>query len=474
MYETAPWIALIHGFATGFICTWLGLILVNIRPSLIKIGLLAVCFAIVNTLVRSLNMPFGIDFFIMTAFQVILVMFYWNLNLLRSFVSVVLGVLILLVGEALNLSLMFNVFDINMQALTYNRLILLIFPLPQIAAALIIIAIIYKYDFHLFDFHDQVLHESFYSNEKRVKNIMVLAAVMFFLIIVQIVFNVSIFNLYPHPFLKNLPARDIGLITSTAMATAFIVLVIIIEQLFVLLQTESDYINQSAYMQTLDELYTASRAEAHDRINHLQTLYGFVQLGYLDETRSYLEELMGDMVISQNYYATGHQALSALFYIKSGLAISKGIQLEISTDTRIEHMDIPAHEINRIIGNLINNALDFVSSLEKNLRKVIIYITADDRFFIFKISNHGNLDANMFQKIFEKNFTTKSGQHQGLGLYIVKKLVDKHNGTIQVNNQDNMVVFTVQIPKSSGGGDNYEYHSQDYSAPLGGRCDRAN
>ena len=41
----------------------------------------------------------------------------------------------------------------------------------------------------------------------------------------------------------------------------------------------------------------------------------------------------------------------------------------------------------------------------------------------------------------------KDNQHSGLGLFIVKSLVQKHNGSIVVDNSDDMVTFTVFSPK---------------------------
>jgi len=414
-------------------------------------------------------MPFGSHFFILTALLVLFVMFFWNLSIIKSFISVMLGIIILALGEVLTISFIANIDNINMAQIESNQLYTFLLPLPQLLFSLLLVFMLIKYKLYLFDFHDMSSGGTFAANEKRVKNIMVLAAIMFLLIIVQVVFNLNLYNIYPHPIVKSLSISDIGIISSSATIGVFIVLVLLIQQLFVLLRTESAYISQSAYIQTVDELYTASRAEAHDRINHLQTLYGFVQLGYLEETRAYLEELMGDEIVSQKYFATGHPALSSLFFIKSGLAISKGVHLEISIDTRIDNLEVPPHEINRILGNLINNALDFAASLEKDQRIVNLFVSGDDKFYVFKVQNYGNLDPKVLGKIFEKNFTTRAGQHQGLGLYITKKLVDKHNGRIRVDNRDNLVEFTVELPRTTGRGDYYEFNSPEFGSPPGGR-----
>jgi signal transduction histidine kinase len=50
--------------------------------------------------------------------------------------------------------------------------------------------------------------------------------------------------------------------------------------------------------------------------------------------------------------------------------------------------------------------------------------------------------------IFKPFFTTKSsGEGSGLGLHLVKKIVDKHGGDISVVSNPGKTVFTIEIPK---------------------------
>lgn len=58
-----------------------------------------------------------------------------------------------------------------------------------------------------------------------------------------------------------------------------------------------------------------------------------------------------------------------------------------------------------------------------------------------KIFNTGTkLPEQIKQKLFEPGFTTKK-TGQGIGLWSVKKLVDKHNGNIDIVNEENGVRF---------------------------------
>lgn len=439
------WILFIHGFATGILCTWLGLLLVNIRPNPKRLVFVGLCYAVINIFIRSIDINMMVQFSVLTFLLIIIVMMNWNINFLKSMVAIILGTFVMTLGEILSMTAI-----VRLTHLTYNYeqahpLLQLALPLPQIILTLIVIYFCWKTRRYIFDFNNI---EYSIPNEKRVRVIVILAGTMLLLLLIQLVFNIS-FGFSALYAILHMSTQFWIVCSTIVMISAFIIIILIIQQLFILLSKESKYISQTAYIQTLNELYTATQAEAHDRINHLQTLYGFVQLGNLDETRAYLEELIGEIIVTRNIMSTGHPALSALFYIKSGLAISRGIQLDITTQASVEKIAIPPHDLNRILGNLINNAFDSVAMLPREERKVFIDITKSDRKYQIRIANCGNLTPEARQKIFERGFSTKRDGHQGLGLFIVRQLVEKHRGQVVVENPNGMVVFTVYLPESS-------------------------
>ena len=90
--------------------------------------------------------------------------------------------------------------------------------------------------------------------------------------------------------------------------------------------------------------------------------------------------------------------------------------------------------LSRMLTNLITNALE--ASDKKNKKKVDIVsksiITSKNKRHIIIIKDYGNGISNkMMYKIFDPYVTTKS-QGRGLGLPIVKKIVEDHNGSIKL------------------------------------------
>jgi signal transduction histidine kinase len=77
---------------------------------------------------------------------------------------------------------------------------------------------------------------------------------------------------------------------------------------------------------------------------------------------------------------------------------------------------------------------------------------ANEKAIIIIADNGVGIPANEKQKIFDKfyrigNEQTRSAKGTGLGLYIVKHLVEKHGGTITVkDNASNGTLFELVFP----------------------------
>ena len=143
--------------------------------------------------------------------------------------------------------------------------------------------------------------------------------------------------------------------------------------------------------------------------------------------------------------------MSALFYIKSGIATSQGIQFNLEIQSDVAQIAVPAYELTRILGNLINNAFDAVTDLEKEDRWVNVGVYEQGGDYVFRVANRGHIDPQTAKNIFSRGYTTKQGSHSGMGLYIIKLLVERYQGKIVLETAPDAVEFTVVLPKSKEG-----------------------
>ena len=117
--------------------------------------------------------------------------------------------------------------------------------------------------------------------------------------------------------------------------------------------------------------------------------------------------------------------------------LKKGIKISYENDGNNRYfINGIENRIEQIIANLLENAISFS---EKNSGvKVKVSKSQDDKVMVNVIDEGQGFkekDTNKIFKRFYSNRPDKFGQHSGLGLNIVKNLVDLHNASIKASNR---------------------------------------
>ena len=117
--------------------------------------------------------------------------------------------------------------------------------------------------------------------------------------------------------------------------------------------------------------------------------------------------------------------------------LKRGIQISYKNDGKNKYfVNGIENRIEQIIANLLDNAISFSQDNQNVLVKVS---KTNDKKVIVKVLDEGHgfkeKDTDKIFKRFYSNRPDKFGQHSGLGLNIVKNLVDLHNATIKASNR---------------------------------------
>lgn len=138
--------------------------------------------------------------------------------------------------------------------------------------------------------------------------------------------------------------------------------------------------------------------------------------------------------------------MSAAEYMRNN---KRNITFDTSEEEIITACD--PDQIERIILNLLSNSLKF-TSINGNIY-VNIGISDDCSTVIIKVRNDGEPVSREFAKKIFKRFTqsenllTRSNEGSGIGLSLVKSLVEIHNGRIYVNTEvESGTEFCIEIP----------------------------
>ncbi|KFI38065.1 hypothetical protein HY02_09030 [Peptococcaceae bacterium SCADC1_2_3] len=243
-----------------------------------------------------------------------------------------------------------------------------------------------------------------------------------------------------------------------ALKWAIIIFVLILFNLFFTLETlkiiklsrlqKNLFESQEEKLKTLNDVNNYIRAQRHDYLNHIQTIYGLLQIGHTEAASEYLTEIVSEARFASQIMFLKKPEVNALLQRKTVQARNQGIAFELNIQTDLTYLRASAYDLNRILGNLIDNAFEAVVLLHPDQRQVKIEIYNDESYYGIKVINTGpEINQKVIQTMFEPGFTTK-GEGRGMGLYIVKNIVDLNDGEIMVSSSP--VTFEVKLPKRGG------------------------
>ncbi len=126
-------------------------------------------------------------------------------------------------------------------------------------------------------------------------------------------------------------------------------------------------------------------------------------------------------------------------------AKNKDISISFNADTALNKIWIDPEKIRQVLINLTTNAIQATD----NQGQVSIHVKNITDGILLVVSDTGQgIPRENREKIFEPFFSTKSpGQGTGLGLYVTKEIIEKMNGTIEIDSRlGHGTRFAVRIP----------------------------
>jgi signal transduction histidine kinase len=212
------------------------------------------------------------------------------------------------------------------------------------------------------------------------------------------------------------------------------------------------------------------------------TILGQMSSSFVHEFRNPLTSIMGFLKLLKNRYPTieyldimSHELEQLNFRISQFLLVSKKeVSEEIKSLFNLKELieetleflypsiadgEVDAcadldptlnvfasrNQIRQIIINLMVNSIDALQH-QSDRRKLFINAYHEDDQIIVSISNNGpQIPSELIKTIFEPFVTTKD-LGTGLGLYVCKQIMEKHQGYIRCESNDSLTTFTIHFP----------------------------
>ncbi len=120
-------------------------------------------------------------------------------------------------------------------------------------------------------------------------------------------------------------------------------------------------------------------------------------------------------------------------------ALESNVKLVRDFDTSIGEVLMDPNSVHEVLLNLMSNAVDaclFDEHTGKNFQVDLKTSHEKDNVIQFEISDNGiGMDEEVIRKLFTSFFSTKGHRGTGLGLMVTRKLIEEHNGSIDVSSR---------------------------------------
>lgn len=241
-----------------------------------------------------------------------------------------------------------------------------------------------------------------------------------------------------------------GLPLAQGRAMALFTTAIVVALLLVLRQLAFDAVQRieailnKQYQGELLNLMQIIRSQRHDFNFHIQAISGMIEQGKYTECGDYVRTMVKTTTAMNDMLPLHDPAVSAMLNSFRELAAQKGIELQVAISNDLRQVPCTAYEINTVIGNLIQNAVDEVEGGGQG-SWISVLIMKRGGNHIIKVTNPCTRDADSFRNCFQPGYTTKQS-HEGIGLAAVMRIVTKYHGAVFPEFEDGVVSFVVQLP----------------------------
>nr|WP_299092518.1 histidine kinase N-terminal domain-containing protein [uncultured Metabacillus sp.] len=222
------------------------------------------------------------------------------------------------------------------------------------------------------------------------------------------------------------------------------------------------FINQS-HKDRLSLLGQMSSSFVHEFRNPLTSVMGFIKLLKLENpTLKYMETIEHELDqlkfrITQFLHASRLEIVdkhreeiqmedlfSEILSFLYPSIVDGDVDVKTNIDSTCKIIAVK-DEVKQVLVNIILNSIDALKHRPSN-RCLSITCEKKHETIVFTITNNGpEIPEEMKEAIFEPFYTTKS-LGTGIGLYVCKTLIEKHNGTINCESNKELTSFIISLP----------------------------
>lgn len=210
-----------------------------------------------------------------------------------------------------------------------------------------------------------------------------------------------------------------------------------------LLTTQREKLYEKSILDSNEQIERISGVR-HDMLNKMRTVEILIEEDNLEEAKAICRDTLMYLESTHTPVHTANPVLNAIINVEQEKASLHNI--DFSVDITDIMSDVSSSAIISLIGNLCDNAIEYLSHKPEELRRMSLSLRSHLNFHI--ISCRNCISESVLKKKPEF-FTTKSDKTQhGKGMRILRRIAKGYNGNVTVEEEDRYIIISVVLCKT--------------------------
>jgi len=368
----------------------------------------------IEGIISSLFIPSPFNIFINYIFAFVIIYKLFKLNILKTILAIVIPMIIFIISTTLLLDPYITILNIDYTKAQLIPIYRIIFLILEYLLVFIILTLMKLAKIKLSLFEDLP------------KKSKIIIFINFILGILTLLVQVILVDYY----IDIIPVY-MNFLNVLSLLTYFFISFYSLTRVTKLSQTTKSLESAEEYNKSLTILHDTVKGFKHDFDNIINTLGGYITTNDMEGLKKYYSGLDTDCQKAKNLSTLNPRLINnpgiySLLSSKYHKADKKNIKINLEYFVNLNDFKIRTYEFSRILGILLDNAIEASSECEEKIINIIFRNEEKNHRHIVIVENtYSNKDVDT-EEIFKKGVSGKEN-HTGLGLWEVRQYINKSN-----------------------------------------------
>ncbi len=207
-----------------------------------------------------------------------------------------------------------------------------------------------------------------------------------------------------------------------------------------LLTTQREKLYENSIMASNEQIEKISFIK-HETKNKMSSIKKLVLENNTDEAVKLCDITLDNLKSTYTPVYTNNPVLNAIVNVEIEKATSAGIDFSVDISDTLSKL--PSADTISLIGNLCDNAIEYLVTQPKELRKMKLHIRSHLNFYIITCSNR--ISSSVLEGNPELSTTKVDKANHGKGVSIMRKIAESHNGNVNYVEEDGYLSVSVVV-----------------------------